>query len=36
MEEWAELDEAEQSFAVAHLLYLNLKAQAATPAIRST
>ena len=30
MEEWAEMDEAEQSFAVAHLLYLNLKAQADT------
>jgi hypothetical protein len=30
MEEWAELEEGEQSFAVAHLLYLNLKAQADT------
>ncbi len=29
MEEWAELGEDEQSFAVAHLLYLNLQAQAA-------
>lgn len=27
--EWAELDEEEQSFATAHLLYLNLQAQAA-------
>jgi hypothetical protein len=30
MEEWADLEEGEQSFAVAHLLYLNLKAQADT------
>jgi hypothetical protein len=30
MEEWGEMDESEQSFAVAHLLYLNLKAQADT------
>ena len=30
MEEWADMDEGEQSFAVAHLLYLNLKAQADT------
>jgi hypothetical protein len=30
MEEWADLHEAEQSFAVAHLLFLNLKAQADT------
>ena len=30
MEEWADLDEPEQSFAVAHLLFLNLKAQADT------
>ncbi len=30
MEEWAEMDEAEQSFAVAHLLFLNLKGQADT------
>ncbi len=29
MEEWGELGEDEQSFAVAHLLYLNLQAQAA-------
>ena len=28
--EWAEMDEDEQSFAQAHLLYLNLQAQAAT------
>ena len=28
MEEWADLHEAEQSFAVAHLLFLNLTAQA--------
>ncbi len=27
--EWSEMDEDEQSFAVAHLLYLNLQAQAA-------
>jgi hypothetical protein len=27
--EWSQMDDAEQSFAVAHLLYLNLKAQAA-------
>ena len=30
MAEWADMDEGEQSFAVAHLLYLNLKAQADT------
>jgi len=30
MAEWAEMDEDEQSFAHAHLLYLNLQAQAAT------
>ena len=30
MAEWGEMDEAEQGFAVAHLLYLNLKAQAET------
>ena len=30
MAEWTEMDEAEQSFAHAHLLYLNLQAQAAT------
>lgn len=30
MAEWDELDEAEQSFAHAHLLYLNLQAQAAS------
>ena len=29
MEEWGELGEDEQSFTVAHLLYLNLQAQAA-------
>ncbi len=29
MEEWADLGEDEQSFAIAHLLYLNLQAQAA-------
>ena len=29
IEEWGELGEDEQSFAVAHLLYLNLQAQAA-------
>jgi hypothetical protein len=28
MEEWGEMEESEQSFAVAHLLYLNLQAQA--------
>lgn len=27
--EWSEMEEGEQSFAVAHLLYLNLQAQAA-------
>lgn len=30
MEEWGELDQDEQSFATAHLLYLNLQAQAAS------
>jgi len=30
MAEWAEMDDDEQSFAHAHLLYLNLQAQAAT------
>ncbi len=30
MSDWAELDEDEQSFAQAHLLFLNLQAQAAT------
>ncbi len=30
MTEWAELDEDEQSFAQAHLLFLNIQAQAAT------
>ena len=30
MADWAEMDEGEQSFAVAHLGYLNLQAQAAT------
>lgn len=29
IEEWTEMEEDEQSFVVAHLLYLNLKAQAA-------
>jgi hypothetical protein len=29
MDEWGELTEDEQSFSVAHLLYLNLQAQAA-------
>ena len=29
MKDWDELEESEQSFAVAHLLYLNLQAQAA-------
>ena len=30
MEEWTDLDAPEQTFAIAHLLYLNLKAQADT------
>mgnify|MGYP001190520513 CR=1 FL=1 len=30
MAEWAEMEEDEQSFAVAHLAFLNLKAEAAT------
>lgn len=30
MVEWADLDESEQTFTVAHLLYLNLKAQGET------
>jgi hypothetical protein len=30
MAEWTELDEAEQSFALAHLAYLNLEGQAVT------
>jgi hypothetical protein len=30
MAEWTELDEAEQSFALAHLAYLDLEAQAVT------
>ncbi len=29
MAEWSELDDAEQRFTIAHLLYLNLRAQAA-------
>ena len=35
MAEWAEMDEDEQSFAHAHLLYLNLQAQAATQKMQS-
>jgi hypothetical protein len=31
--EWSEMDEGEQSFAVAHLLFLNLQAQAGTQRI---
>ena len=35
MAEWSELDDAEQRFTIAHLLYLNLHAQAAqTRALR--
>ena len=30
MDEWGELDEGEQGFTIAHLLFLNLKAQAET------
>jgi hypothetical protein len=30
MDEWSELDEGEQGFTIAHLLFLNLKAQAET------